>query len=80
MPRLTGLNKEEVSPEIRRIFDRQEARYGAVLYNHRVLARRPAILWGFRAMWDGLEEDARLEPRLRHLLNVKVASLVGCGL
>ncbi|MBI3696504.1 MAG: hypothetical protein HY238_16895 [Acidobacteria bacterium] len=80
MSRLTGLHKEEVSPEIRRIFERQAQRYGATLYNHQVLARRPGIFWGFRAMWDGLEDDARLDARLRDLLNVKVASLVGCGL
>jgi hypothetical protein len=80
MPRLTGLSKEQVSGEIRSIFERQEQRYGMPLYNHMVLARRPGIFRGFRAMWDGLEEDGLLPARLRDLLNVKVASLVGCGL
>ena len=80
MPRLQGLTKEQVSDEVRRIFERQEKRYGSVLYNHMVLARRPGVLRGFRAMWDGLEEDALIPARLRDLLNVKVASLVGCGL
>ncbi|HYM10785.1 MAG TPA: hypothetical protein VEU62_08630 [Bryobacterales bacterium] len=80
MARVAGLAKEQVSGEIGRIFERQEQRYGAPLYNHRVLARRPGIFRGFRAMWDGLEEDARLDARLRDLLNVKVASLIGCGL
>jgi AhpD family alkylhydroperoxidase len=31
-------------------------------------------------MWEGLEESGLLPARLRDLINVKVASLVGCGL
>lgn len=80
MPRVQGLNKDEVGSEMRRVFERQEQRYGMALYNHMVLARRPGIFRGFRAMWDGLEEDALLTTRLRDLVNVKVASLIGCGL
>lgn len=80
MARVAGLTKEQVSGEMRRVLEWQERRYGAPLYNHLVLARRPGIFGGFRAMWDGLEENARLDARLRDLLNVKVASLIGCGL
>ena len=80
MPRVAGLGKEQVNGEIRAIFDRHEQRYGAPLYNHMVLARRPAIFRGFRAMWDGLGEDALLPSRLSDLINVKVATLIGCGL
>ena len=80
MSRIQGVDKGETCGEIRRIFDRQEKVYGAPLYNHQVLARRPGIFYGFRAMWDGLEEDALLSARLRDLVNVKVASLIGCEL
>jgi hypothetical protein len=80
MARISGVAREEASPEARRVFERQEQFYGAVLHNHAVLARRPAIFRGFRAMWDGLEEDALLPARLRDLLNLKVATLIGCGL
>ena len=80
MARITGVAREAAGPEARRVFERQEQFYGAVLYNHAVLARRPAVFRGFRAMWDGLEEDALLSARLRDLLNLKVATLIGCGL
>jgi hypothetical protein len=80
MARISGAASEQVSTEARRVFERQEQFYGAVLENHAVLARRPAIFHGFRAMWDGLEEDALLPARLRDLVNLKVASLIGCGL
>ncbi len=80
MPRLKGLPKDAAQADIQRVYERQEANYGAVLHNHAVLARTPAIFRGFRAMWDGLGESALLPPRLSHLINIRVASLIGCGL
>ncbi len=80
MARLTGLPKGAAPADIQRVYERQEADYGAVLQNHAVLARTPAIFRGFRAMWDALGESALLPARLTHLINIKVASLIGCGL
>ena len=81
MSRVRGLKKEEVDDaEILRVFERQEENYGGVLENHAVLARRPAIFRGFRAMWDGLEEESLLGTRLACLLNVRVAGRIGCSL
>jgi hypothetical protein len=78
--RVRGLDKEQVAADLRQVFDRQEQRYGSVLHNHQVLARRPSIFRGFRAMWDGIDESGLLPARLLDLVNVRVASLVGCGL
>lgn len=80
MARIDGAAPEQTSPEARRVFERQKQFYGAVLHNHAVLARRPAIFQGFRAMWDGLEEGALLPSRLRDLVNLLVATRIGCGL
>ncbi len=81
MPRVRGLTEEEVrDPDLVRVYRRQQQSYGAVLYNHRVLARRPGIFRGFRTMWDGLGENALLPARLADLVNVWVARLIGCGL
>ena len=66
--------------DIARVFERQRKRYGEVLPNHAVLARRPSIFRGFRAMWDGLDESALLGARLACLINVRVATLIGCWL
>ncbi len=63
-----------------RLLEAQERRYGAVLENHRVLARRPSILRGFRAMWDGIGDSGLLPSRLVDLVNLRVASVIGCGL
>ena len=80
MPRITGLDKNQAPAEIQSVFERQEQRYGSVLFNHAVLARRPSIFRGFRAMWDGIEESGLLPARLLDLVNLRVASLIGCGL
>ncbi len=81
MPRVRALKKEQVKdPEMLRVLERQEQNYGAALQNHAVLARRPAIFRGFRAMWDGLDEDSLLGARLASMLNVRVAGRIGCSL
>jgi hypothetical protein len=81
MARVRGLAKDEApDAEILRVFERQEKNYGAVLENHAVLARLPALFRGFRAMWDGLDESGLLGARLACLLNVRVAGRIGCNL
>ena len=81
MARVAGLRREQVgSAEVARVLERQAERYGEVLENHAVLARRPPIFRGFRAMWDGLEESGLLGARLACLVNVRVSALIGCGL
>jgi len=81
MPRICGLQKDQApAADIAAVFARQAERYGEVLPNHAVLARRPAIFRGFRAMWDGLDQSGLLGARLACLINVRVAALIGCGL
>lgn len=66
--------------DVRAVLDRLAKRYGSLPYNHAVLARRPAIFRGFRGMWEGLEASGMLPARLVDLVNVRVASIIGCGL
>jgi len=79
MPRVTA-SDAEMPADIRAVCDRLVNRYGSLPYNHAVLARRPTIFRAFRGMWEGLEESGLLAARLVDLINLKVASLVGCGL
>jgi hypothetical protein len=79
MPRIAAADGE-VPADVRAICDRLAERYGSLPYNHTVLARRPSIFRAFRGMWEGLEQSGLLSARLADLVNVKVASLVGCGL
>jgi hypothetical protein len=70
----------EMHADVRAVCDRLVDRYGSLPHNHAVLARRPTIFRAFRGMWDGLEESGLLPARLVDLVNLKVASLIGCGL
>jgi hypothetical protein len=79
MPRIAAADGE-VPADVRAICDLLAKRYGSLPYNHTVLARRPSIFRAFRGMWEGLEQSGLLPARLVDLVNVKVASLVGCGL
>ena len=79
MPRVSGADRD-IPTDVRAVCERLAERYGNVPYNHAVLARRPAIFRAFRAMWDGLEASGLLPERLVDLVNVRVASLIGCGL
>lgn len=79
MPRVPAADFE-MPADVRAVCDRLVDRYGSLPRNHAVLARRPTIFRAFRGMWAGLEESGLLPARLVDLVNLKVASLVGCGL
>ena len=79
MPRIPAAN-DEIPADVRAVCERLKERYGSLPHNHAVLARRPSIFRAFRGMWDGLEASGLLPARLVDLVNVRVASLIGCGL
>ena len=71
---------ENIPTDVRAVCDKLQERYGSLPQNHAVLARTPPIFRAFRGMWEGLEASGLLPARLVGLVNVKVASLIGCGL
>jgi hypothetical protein len=79
MPRIPAAS-DDISADVRAVCDRLKERYGSLPLNHAVLARRPSIFRAFRGMWEGLEESGLLPARLVDLVNVRVASLIGCDL
>jgi hypothetical protein len=66
--------------DVRAVCDKLTERYGSLPVNHAVLARTPSVFRAFRGMWDGLEASGLLPARLVDLVNIRVASLIGCGL
>ncbi len=79
MPRVPAAT-DDIPADVRAVCDKLKERYGSLPLNHAVLARRPSIFRAFRGMWEGLEASGRLPARLVDLVNVRVASLIGCGL
>ena len=77
MPRLRLLTEEEVPPEARVYFQRQEAAYGAVLNSTAFSAYFPGMMVAAQELGAAIEQG-QLSGELRRLLNVKVASMIGC--
>ena len=79
MPRVPSADAD-IPDDVRAVCHKLTECYGSLPYNHAVLARRPPIFRAFRGMWEGLETSGLLPARLLDLVNVKVASLIGCRL
>jgi alkylhydroperoxidase family enzyme len=76
--RIKGVRPDEADAYARRVFEAQAEKWGAPLANHLVYARRPTIFRGARAMWQGIDGSGLIDPRLRALVNRRVAALNGC--
>ncbi len=77
-PRIAPLTLEQASPEVRVVLDANAARFGEVLQSLAVTARHPGILEGYLGFEGGLRAAPLLEASLRHLVVLKVATMLGC--
>ena len=78
MARIADVNFKAADKYVTSVLETQRKTWGAPLLNHLLYARRPSIFRGVRAMWRGIEASGRIEPRLRSLINRRVAFLNGC--
>ena len=78
MARIDDADFGKIDRYARDILEAQKKTWGDPLLNHLLYARRPSIFRGARAMWTGIEASGLIEPRLRALLNRRVAALNGC--
>jgi alkylhydroperoxidase family enzyme len=78
MARIADVNLEEADRYVKDVLDAQQKTWGVPLFNHLLYARRLSIFRGARAMWSGIESSGLIDPRLRGLINRRVASINGC--
>jgi hypothetical protein len=78
MARIADVNVDNVEPYVKNVLEAQSKTWGAPLLNHLLYARRPSIFRGARAMWSGLDSSGLIDPKLRGLINRRVASLNNC--
>ncbi|HEV2884073.1 MAG TPA: hypothetical protein VGW36_04410 [Pyrinomonadaceae bacterium] len=78
MARISNVKAEELDRYAQGVLEAQAKTWGGPLLNHLVYARRPTIFKGARAMWTGLEGSGLIDPKLRALINRRVAYLNGC--
>lgn len=78
MARIADVNIEDAERYLKDVLAAQSDKWGAPLNNHLLYARRPSIFRGARAMWSGIDSSGLIDPRLRALINRRVAYINGC--
>jgi hypothetical protein len=78
MPRVSGVDRATVAPDVEKAFRGQEKKWGTVLAPYPVYARRPTILRAVGGMWVALAQSGLIDRKLVALVNRRVASLNGC--
>lgn len=78
MTRISGVNKDQLDSSITEVFDQQVQRWGTTLQPYEIYAKRPSILHAVLGMWDGLSASGLLDPKLRALVNRRVAAINSC--
>ena len=79
MARIRALTREEAPPEVRAIYDANQESFGQVLNTTGIYAYRPSIQRGAKALGEGIQASGLVSDKLRCLINVRIASQVGCG-
>ena len=75
---LEPVQSEDASPEVRRIYDSLERRFGTVSNFYKVLAHKPALLRAFTQLYATLWEDGVLDARLKELAYLRTSIVNGC--
>ncbi len=78
MTRIPGIDPQDGDDYAKRIFEAQTKLYGAPLLPHLLYARRPSIFRAARGMWAGIDASGLIDPKLKALINRRVARLNGC--
>ena len=79
MSRVRALTREQAPADVRPLYDANLKSFGQILNTTGIWAYRPTIQLGVKALADGIQASALISDKLRCLLNVRIASQVGCG-
>ncbi len=79
MARIPALTREQAPEEVRHLYDSNLKTWGQVSNTTGIWAYRPSIQLGVQALGRGIGESGLISEKLRCLINVRIASQVGCG-
>ena len=79
MARIPALTREEAPEQVRHLYDSNLKNWGQVSNTTGIWAYRPTIQMGVQALGKGFNESGLISEKLRCLINVRIASQVGCG-
>jgi len=77
---LPDVEDDAMTPEIAQMAAAQVKAFGTVLNSTRQVAHAPVVATSAAALSRGLSRSGMTPPRLSHLLNLRVAAIVGCPL
>lgn len=77
---LPDVPDDEFTPEVAQLAEAQVTIYGTVLNSTRQVAHAPVVATSASAMSRGLGRSGKTPKQLNHLLNLRVAAIVGCPL
>jgi len=77
-PRIAPVDPDAAEGAVKDIVDGQRKRWGKPLPNHLLYARSGAVFRGAESMWAAIGQMSRVDPRLRALLNRRVAAWNSC--
>ena len=78
MSRIPPLDIDTAPPEARPLFEMDIEAYGQALNTTAISAYRPGIALAVKGLGKAVTEAGLIPAQLRFLVNVRVASLVGC--
>ena len=78
MARIKGLSDEEAGFVTRAIFRSAKKMVGQVPDPLRIQARNGAVMWAAGGFEMGLRSAKSVDPKLKAMASIKVASMVGC--
>lgn len=78
MERVRRLRIDEAPPEVRSAYEHDERALGQVLNTTGIYAHRPSIFLGMRALGQGVIAFGLIPARLRSLMAIRIAMLIGC--
>jgi AhpD family alkylhydroperoxidase len=78
MARIAALPEQSASPEIRAVYDRVKMKFGKLLEPLTVAANHPEIFKAYTSYERWLGTACRVNPKLKELAMLKVATLIGC--
>ena len=76
--RITGIDPENAPESVKPAFERSLDLFGRVITPNRVLAHRPEILLALAKLGQAISASPVVEGRLKTLVSVRAAQMVGC--
>jgi len=78
MPRIRPLPRDQAAPAAQAVYDQDVELFGTVLNGTQVLAHRPSILVATGQLIWSAEDGSVVDPTLRALICLRVATQIGC--